>query len=54
MKVPKGGEIIKKKKKSLLPHTEWTPRLDTKSPGLASELNRQLPTAQGLPLAGQE
>lgn len=41
MKVPKGGEIIFfLKKESLLPHTEWTPMLDTKGPGLASELNR--------------
>lgn len=53
MKVPRGGEIILKKE-SLLPHTEWMPRRDTKGPGLASELNRQLPAAQGLPLAGQE
>lgn len=57
MKVPRGGEIIKKnknKKKHLLPYTEWTPELDNKGLGLASELNRQLPAAQGLPLAGQE
>lgn len=53
LKVPKGGEIVLKKE-SLLPYTERTPRLDTKGPGLASELNRQLPAAQGLPLAGQE